>query len=849
MNKAIKSLVIFLVATLCVAVFADSIEIGGYTWSYTTSGSNATITSVSPATGAITIPATITYNNVAYRVNNIGFSAFRGCSGLTSVVIPDSVTYIGDSAFYLCSNLTRVVIPDSVIGIGDCAFSYCGLEDANGFVIVRNVLYSYSGWGSVVTIPNGVTRIGNAAFLDCGEDLTSVIIPDSVTSIGNYAFQWCSGLTTINIPDSLNDIGEFVFVGCSGIKSFAVSENNQCYKSVSGSLLSKDGSTLIVGVNDDILSMSESLTSIGDGAFWGFDRSTNMIIPNSVTNIGNSAFANSAKLADIYIADSVVSIEAGAFYGCGNLTNVTMCGDAPRVGNYAFEDIASECVVRIPRQASGYEVDEDGKWQGMTVNYYGQYYGPEFIIDANGVLTKVDLHGATEVVIPDSVTSIGEGAFQGCSGLTSVTIPGSVTSIGDWAFQNCSSLTSVMIPNSVTNIGEAAFRVCSGLTRITIGNSVTDIGCGAFAHCSGLTSVTIPNSVTSIVDYAFFHCGSLTSVTIPDSVTNIGDKAFAHCSLWSVTIPESVTSIGEEAFAHCWLRSLTIPNSVTSIADGAFYDCNGLTSLTIGNGVTNIGDSAFYYCCELTSVTIPDSVTSIGGKAFYECYYLRSVTIPNSVKSIGEEAFYECVSLTSVTMKGDCPIVGSYAFSDLDLSCVVRLPKGNATYEVVDGKWQGMRVAWYGGAGEMVSTANGQMLDFVATSDNLSIRTSTVAEGTAAADIVIMSGANDVTKGYSRKVEGTTATIALLNPYEVPKEEGAAAEPWTEDGEGNVTLNVEVVPGLYYAADSAESLDALACPGASAPATDATTLTAPKPVGDKGFFKVWVSETPLKADD
>ena len=339
-----------------------------------------------------------------------------------------------------------------------------------------------------------------------------------------------------------------------------------------------------------------------------------------------------------------------------------------------------------------------------------------------------------------------------------------------------------------------------------------------------------------------------------------------------MTIPESVTSIGEEAFAHCGLRSLTIPNSVTSIADGAFYDCSGLTSLTIGNGVTNIGDSAFYYCCELTSVTIPDSVTSIGGKAFYECYYLRSVTIPNSVKSIGEEAFYECVSLTSVTIPNsvtsigekafyECisltsvtipesvTSIGEEAFYDLDLSCVVRLPKGNATYDVVDGKWQGMRVAWYGGAGEMVSTANGQVLDFVASSENNSIRTSTVAEGTAAADIVIMSGANDVTKGYSRKVEGTTATIALLNPYEVPKEEGAAAEPWTEDGEGNVTLNIEVVPGLYYAAASAAGLDTLKCPGADSPATAETTLTVEKPESDtQGFFKVWVSDKAIKAE-
>lgn len=256
----------------------------------------------------------------------------------------------------------------------------------------------------------------------------------------------------------------------------------------------------------------------------------------------------------------------------------------------------------------------------------------------------------------------------------------------------------------------------------------------------------------------------------------------------------------------------------------------------------------------LTSVTIPDSVTSIGDSAFEQCDDLTSVTIGNSVTSIGEYAFNMCFALVSVTMRGDEPIVGDYAFYliayQIASGCVVRIPRQAFGYPVVTGgKWQGMRVAWYGGAGEMVSTANGQMLDFVATSDNLSIRTSTVAEGTAAADIVIMSDANDVTKGYSRKVEGTTAKIALLNPYEVPKEEGAAAEPWTEDGAGNVTLNVEVVPGLYYAAKSAASLDTLKCPGADSPATAETTLTVEKPESDtQGFFKVWVSDKAIKAE-
>ena len=284
--------------------------------------------------------------------------------------------------------------------------------------------------------------------------------------------------------------------------------------------------------------------------------------------------------------------------------------------------------------------------------------------------------------IPNSVTSIGNYAFNGCCGLTSLTIPNSVTSIGSYAFYGCSGLTSLTIPNSVTSIGNYAFNGCSGLTSLTIPSTVDTIGTIAFGNCAALKSIivdpankaycsvdgivfnkskdtiiiypgnagsmyTIPNSVTSISIGAFFGCGSLNSVTIPNSVTTIDMGAFYGCrSLTSVTIPNSVTSIGSYAFYDCsGLTSVTISNSVTSIGDYAFNGCMGLTSVTIPNSVTSIGEGAFHYCISLTEATIPNSVTSIGNYAFGFCSGLIQVIIPPSVKSVGESAFSGCSGL------------------------------------------------------------------------------------------------------------------------------------------------------------------------------------------------------------
>ena len=276
----------------------------------------------------------------------------------------------------------------------------------------------------------------------------------------------------------------------------------------------------IDGINYDLVAETKQATVIAksSGKYSG-----EVVIPESVEHEGT--------------AHSVTSIGEDAFFGCSGLTSVAIPNSVTSIGSDAFYYCEGLTSVHISDIAAWCNIDFDGAYSHPLYHSHHLYLNGEEVKD---------------LIIPNSVTSIGKGAFSGCEGLTSVTIPNGVTSIGETSFQYCYRLTSVTIPNSVTSIGGWAFNDCFDLTSVTIGNSVTSIGSFAFSRCSGLTSVTIPNSVTSIGRGAFYSCSGLTSVTIPNSVTYIDMEAFYGCSgLTSVTIGNSVESIGSYAFSHC----------------------------------------------------------------------------------------------------------------------------------------------------------------------------------------------------------------------------------------------------------------------------------------------------------
>ena len=615
-------------ALLALSSYAAGTEIDGIHYELESSTKTASVTytgssgnynpSSTAYTGSITIPSTVTSGSTTYSVTYIGEYAFSGCSGLTSITIPNSVTTIRYCAFEYCSGLTSI------------------------------------------TIPNSVTAIESYAFYCCS-GLTSITIPNSVTAIGLYAFSGCRGLTSITIPNSVTSIGEDAFSGCTGLTSVTINSNDLVSKSYT---LSSNLSS-IFGTQVKEYIIGEAVTTIRNFAFDGCTSLTSITIPSSVKSIGNYAFSGCTGLTSVTIPSSVTSIGSNAFSGCTGLTsikvdagntkydsrndcnaiietatntlvagckNTTIPNSVTTIGDHAFYCCSNLTSITIPNSVT-------------TIGNYALYY----------------CSGLTSITIPNSVTTIGNNAFCLCSSLTSITIPNSVTTIGDAAFAGCSGLTSIKvdagntkydsrndcnaiietatntlvagcknttIPNSVTTIGDAAFYGCSGLTSITIPNSVTTIGNYAFSDCTGLTSITIPNSVTSIAQYAFSGCTGLTSIKIEAGNTKFDSRdncnaiietasntLVAGCK--ATTIPNSVTSIGLSAFENCTsLTSITIPNSVTSINSMAFSRCTGLTSITLSwDDPTNCtyGSAMFDYVPTTATLYVP-----AGTKALYE---------------------------------------------------------------------------------------------------------------------------------------------------------------------------------------------------------------------------------------
>lgn len=550
-------------------------------------------------------------------------------------------------------------------------------DEYSGQVIIPSSV-TYNG------VTYSVTSIGYTAFENCRR-LTGVTIPNSITTIGASSFFDCSGLTSLEIGSSVKIIGSCAFYGCTSLTSVTIpkSVTNIYYKAFYGC-------TALTTLNYNAVC-----------ADFGCDLSFMDYPPFYNTNITTINIGNSVQKIPGYFA-----------YNLNNVTSITIPKTVTTIGSDAFDGCSGLTRVNITSIEAWYVIE----FENICSNPL--YYAHHLFLNGNEV---------KELVIPNSITSINNYAFNGCDGLTRVTISNSVTKIGDYAFHECGGLTNITIPNSVTYIGNYSFFSCNSLTAVDIPSLVTFIGNSAFFDCTALktlnynaidcadfgsnwppfydsnltiinigtsvqkipayfaygqyrlTNINIPNTVTAIGSNAFYGCSGLASINLGNSITTIGSRAFANCGFSNIDLPNSVTTIGSNAFNGCSeLIGIKIPNLVTSISDQAFEGCTSLLALKLPKTLKSIGKRAFSSCSSLTEVVLPNSVTSIGNYAFASCSRLINITIPNSVTSIGSYAFASCSELRSVKITSNLTSIGEYAFTSCyklsSFTCMTQTP-------------------------------------------------------------------------------------------------------------------------------------------------------------------------------
>ncbi len=679
---------------LCVAMIALTVLLGavlvgagepGYSegLEYTSKGDGTcTVSGIGTCTDTeVVIPSV---SPAGDTVTGIGYSAFSGCSCLTSITIPEGVRSINSNAFSDCSSLKSITIPEGVTEVGHAVFLNCtGLTHVSLPESAKSIGgLAFEGCTNLknITIPAGVKSIGNYAFKDC-KSLTEIVIPDGVTSIGDYTFQGCTGLTNVTIPESVTVINNNAFSACVNLTSIQIPSGvTRLTKSVfqgCTKLIQKENGVSyvdrwVVDCDQNVTNVVLRADTVGicDSVFADYVSLASITIPDGVTHIPQYAFKNCSKLQSVVLPDNVKSIGFAAFSGCSSLMSVTIPDGLTVLDRCAFQNCTALKSFRVP---GGVE----------TIGWY-----------AFSGCTSL-----TSVSLSDGLKTIEQEAFRKCGRLTSIDLPNTLTFIGGSAFSDCVSLTSIKIPESMTKVYDSVFSGCTGVTSVIIPDSVTEIGNGTFCNCTNLKSIVIPKSVTKIGRSAFAGCSRLTGVVLQDGLQSIGENAFSKCiELTDIVLPTSVQTVGANAFqgckklirmeggvsyVDCWaidcestVTEARLRNDTVGIADSAFRYCGKLKSVTIPASVKNIGSAAFASCKSLTAVMIPTGVTNILNQTFKDCSSLRSVTLSDGIEGIGSEAFCNCTALTSIILPDSVRGMGNDAFRGCTGLTSVKLSDG-----------------------------------------------------------------------------------------------------------------------------------------------------------------------------
>ncbi len=644
------------------------------------------------------------------KVTSIADSAFREKS-ITSVVFGQYVESIGNNAFYSCQSLNKLDFSkSSVKTIGNCAFmidkSLESIEFPDSLESIGPYAfscYSYGTYGSYyasnlksVKFGSGLKTVDEYAFYKNEKLETIEFAGNNLTSIGNNAFSSCSALTELNLSGNKTIIRANAFSYDTSLKSVTISSgvNRLCdyafYKC-----------TALTTVE-----LGEGLETMEGSVFRYCSSLEKVSFPESLVNIYGNTFDSCSKLDNVKIPNNLTYIDGYVFSNCSSLKNVSIGSSCKSVSTTAF--LNSYSIDKIT-------VAEDNK---NFTSVDGVLYNND-----KTTLVLYPKNRAGEFVVPDTVTSIADYAFDNAPKLTKVTIGENVKSVGTGAFRNCNSLETVIFKDSDTvqkTIGDYAFNNCPALTEVDFGNAVKSIGNYAFMVDKLLESIEFPDSLESI-GYCAFSCyrggtystyvaSNLKSVKFGSGLKTIGNYAlYGNRSLETVQFSgKNLTSIGEDAFRDCMaltklnltgndavicarafcnndaLKEVTL-SGVKTIGYNAFGGDDALKSADLGEDLISIDSYAFQSCSNLETVTLPESLTTINNDAFRDCSKLASIEIPNKVTKLNDNTFANCTSLKNVSIGSGCASISSTAFLNSNAIEKITVAGDNANYSSVDG--------------------------------------------------------------------------------------------------------------------------------------------------------------------
>ncbi|MDE5957036.1 MAG: leucine-rich repeat domain-containing protein, partial [Muribaculaceae bacterium] len=542
-------------------------------------------------------------------VTEIGGSAFRGCSLLTSIAIPEGVTEIGGSAFRGCSLLTSIAIPEGVTEIGGSAFRGCSLLTS-------------------IAIPEGVTEIGNYTFYDC-KSLSSVHLPKSLVTIDEWAFAYCSNIKSIVIPSSVQTFGNWVFSGCRIDKILYPEylDDIEGWKPNANRYFAYPGDVTISLDADGIGYTDEGKTLY----YVPSDFKGEFSIPEGVTRIAKPAFAKCDGITALNIPKGILEVDEDAFAHV-NIPRVNFADWSDWMANVKLGNINSNPYRNGGvAYAGGIEVNIPEFDENLTEipDYVlaGIKFSDEVILPYQ--LRKIGAYAfwnQTEVFameLPSTLEEIGEHAFDGCELLENPVFPAGLQSIGDYAYRACTSITEIDLPEGLTYLGEGAFESATSLEKAALMADITELQPATFRDCTALYKVYLPAGTTAIGNECFNRCRALDEIVLPASVAAIDSCAFAETALTKVNLPQGLTSLGESAFENSNISIVSIGGALEEIPYRAFR-MNPIRELTLSEGLKNIGAEAF----SVREWSWNEKTSSIG-----------VLELPSTVESIGEYAF------------------------------------------------------------------------------------------------------------------------------------------------------------------------------------------------------------------